>query len=58
MSLMIDPLDTKLIELDSLMEEGLWYCENKPRLIKEEGNVKTYELADGTIMTLTKGSDK
>ena len=47
---MNDFYDLKTIELDSLMEEGLWYCENKPKLIKEEGNEKTYELPDGTIM--------
>ena len=32
------------------MEDGLWYCENKPKLIKEEGNEKVYQLKDGTIV--------
>ena len=48
---MNDPLDTKTIELDSLMEDGLWYCEKKPTLIKETENEKVFEL-DGVKMTL------
>ena len=47
---MNDFYDLKTIELDSLMEEGLWHCEKKPKLIKESRNEKVYEFEDGTIM--------
>lgn len=50
-TLINDPLDLRTIELDSLMEDGLWHCEKKANLIKETKNEKVYEL-DGIIMTL------
>ena len=47
---MNDFYDLKTIELDSLMEDGLWYDGTEAELIKETKNEKHYRLSDGTIL--------
>ena len=47
---MNDFYDLKTIELDSLMEQKLWYDGTEAELLKETKNEKVYRLKDGTIV--------
>lgn len=46
MAFEMDWLDLKTIELDSLMEDGLWHDGTEATLIYEDENSRKYRLKD------------